>query len=110
MVLVFMAASVCAQTSDAGILSSLTGYFDKTKVLGMALIDIFKIGSIGLVTFSVIVALQYIGLDVIGFVFGLLFWFFDLQFSLLRAALASEGNLVAFIIIFILIWLSFMSF
>jgi hypothetical protein len=59
----------------------------------------------GALFIGTIFALQRMGIDVIGMFFNVLFFIFDMFFAILRFSLASEGNLVAFVVIFLIIWL-----
>lgn len=59
----------------------------------------------GVITIGIIIALQYLGIDVIGITFDILFTIFDILFSLARFAMASEGNIVAMILVFLFLWL-----
>ena len=102
--------AVSAQSiSQAGVIGTITGYMDSTKLLGASLIDIGKLLGEGVIGFALIVALQRLGFDPIGLVFNFLFFVFDFFFSILRFAIASEGNLVAFIVIFLVMWIFIMT-
>ena len=76
----------------------------KTVLSGFYSSPIVQVLSGGAITIGVIIFLQSMGFDVIGIAFDFLFFLFDLIFSITRFVLASEGNLVSFVVIFILLW------
>jgi hypothetical protein len=95
-------ASAIDNTLSTGIIGEL---IDWGNIINYVIIAI----SAGIITIVAVIVLQYLGVDVIGLVFSFLFFIFDFFFSLLRFALASEGNLVAFVVMFILMWIIIMS-
>jgi len=98
--------SVSAQLLDESQASGIIGeLIDWGNIINYVVIAI----SAGIITIVAVIVLQYLGVDVIGLVFSFLFFIFDFFFSLLRFALASEGNLVAFVVMFILMWIIIMS-
>lgn len=92
--MVFVSGSVSAQ-----LLSSIGSLFN-VDALG----KILKLAVGGVIGVAVIAGLQYIGIDILGMTFNFLFFMVDLGFSILRFVLASEGNLVSFVVIFIILW------
>lgn len=104
--------SVSAQTSEespsagdifgGGIIGELIDW-------GNIINDVFIAISAGIITIAAVIVLQCLGVDVIGLMFSFLFFIFDFFFSLLRFVMASEGNLVAFVVMFILMWIIIMS-
>jgi len=106
--------SVSAQLLDESQASAIdntlsTGIIGELIDWGNIINDVFIAISAGIITIVAVIVLQYLGVDVIGLVFSFLFFIFDFFFSLLRFALASEGNLVAFVVMFILMWIIIMS-
>jgi hypothetical protein len=114
-VLVFV-GSVSSQSATAPNTAAQPGFFDQLNNIlnGTGSISDFLISQLlpklvgGIFTFAFIIILQKLGIDVIGFFFSTLFFVFDFFFTILRFALASEANLMAFVIIFLAIWLAFL--
>ena len=77
----------------------------KASITDFALYQVLPYLAGGVLSIALVLILQRLGFDVIGMTFNFLFFIFDLLFSLLRFALASEGNLVSVVILFIIVWL-----
>jgi len=59
----------------------------------------------GIVTLGILFVLQYVGIDVIGWTLSLITFLFDVFFTMVRWTLASDANLIAMIILFIVFWM-----
>ena len=111
-VMFIMIGTACAQTtgstaSDSTFTSRLWDVMSgKASITDFALYQVLPYLAGGVLSIALVLILQRLGFDVIGMTFNFLFFIFDLFFSILRFSLASEGNLVAFMVIFLLLWLA----
>jgi len=58
----------------------------------------------GIAALAILFVLQYLGIDIIGWTLSLITFLFDVFFTIIRWTLASDANLVAMIILFIVFW------
>jgi hypothetical protein len=111
-VLYVMAAMVCAQGYTSPTLpqtSPTTSIFNPVKyVMELAAMYYVVLPSIlvgGVLTIGIIIALQYAGIDVIGWSIEIGKFMFENLFLLIRWTLANEANLISMVVLFLIFWI-----
>lgn len=112
-VLAIMIHTVTAATDYQGGISdqlraqypTLAAFSDLESTIGKiaGTVAVLLVG--GIATLGILFVLQYVGIDVIGWTLSLVTFLFDVFFTIVRWTLASDANLVAMIILFIVFWM-----
>ena len=85
-----------------GIVTDPIGTSIKLAEWSLALVPVVLTGLAGI---AVIVILEYIGLDVVGWTIDILKFLFENVFLLIRWTLATEANLISMVVLFLILWI-----